>query len=108
MVGRIFRVIFSSKSRRRQQQIFDFEQKSAGTKHARRVQREIAKAARKLENLPESKPLLPDTEDEEKEYRYAKAFSYKIIFTVLKKVGEVFIITVRHDAEDPDDVRSDL
>ena len=37
-----------------------------------------------------------------------KAWSYKIIFTVLKKLGEVIIVTIRHDKEDPDNVLDDL
>lgn len=108
MVGKLFKVVFAKKAQRRQRQIFDFEESESGKKQARKVQREIIKQAKKLKKLPESKPYLPLTEEEPEEFRYTKAFSYKIIFTVLKKIGEVLVITVRHDREDPDDVLKDL
>ena len=108
MVGKIFRVLFTRKALRRRNQIIDFETKRVSKAHARKVDREIRNAARKLEDLPESRPILPDTEDEESSIRYTKAFSYKIIFTVFKKISEVVIITIRNDAEDSEDVLNDL
>ena len=107
MVGRIFRVVFTRKSQRRRQQITDFEKKAADAKKARKVQREIDKAAKKLEKTPDANPTYQVDEDGTR-YRYTKAFNYKVIFQVFKKVGEVLIITVRHDSEDPDIVDNDL
>jgi plasmid stabilization system protein ParE len=107
MVGRIFRVVFTRKSLRRRQQISDFEKEAADAKKARKVQREIDKAAKKLETTPDANPTYQVDEDGTR-YRYAKAFDYKVIFKVFKKVGEVLIVTVRHDAEDPDVVENDL
>jgi hypothetical protein len=51
---------------------------------------------------------LPDTEEIEPRIRYVKAFSYKVIFTVFKKVSEVVVLTVRNDAEDTEEVLRDL
>ncbi|MFK8164392.1 MAG: hypothetical protein AB8H12_18250 [Lewinella sp.] len=98
MAGRIFRVLFSGFARRRVRQIHNFEEQVNGNKRASAVQKEILKQAAELENLPGSNPPYLDAEDDEVHYR--KAFSYKIIFQVLKKAGEVFILTIRNDAED--------
>ena len=108
MVGKIFKVIFTSKARRRRQQIIDFETRRVSKAHARKVDREIRKSARKLKELPESHPPLADTEEIEPRIRYIKAFSYKVIFTVFKKVSEVVVLTIRNDAEDSDDVLNDV
>ena len=107
MVGQIFRVLFSRKAQRRRQQITDFETESANARKARKVQREIDKAAKKLEKLPEANPIYQKDEDGTT-YRYTKAFSYKVIFKVFEKAKEVFVLTVRSDAEDPDTVERDL
>ena len=107
MVGGVFRVLFSRKAQRRRQQITDFETQSADARKARKVQRKIAAAAKKLEQLPAANPIYQRDEDGTT-YRYTKAFSYKLIFRVFEKAKEVFIITVRHDAEDPDVVNNDL
>jgi plasmid stabilization system protein ParE len=100
MVGKVFKVVFAKKAERRRQSIIDFESRRVSPGHARRVDREIRKSARKLKGLPESHPVLPGTEDMRPRVRYTKAFSYKIIFTVFKKLREVVVLTIRHDAED--------
>jgi mRNA-degrading endonuclease RelE of RelBE toxin-antitoxin system len=107
MVGRIFRVLFTNNAQRRRGIIDDFETKKSGKRTAAKVQRAIDEAADRLEKLPEANPgyLL----DEEKTgYNYNKAFGYKLIFKVFKKLGEVLIITIRHDNENPDEVNRDL
>jgi len=108
MLGRLFRVIFSRKAQRRLNQITDYQEDNVSATNARKVAREIRAAARKLERSPQACPILPGTEDEPEEIRYTKAWSYKIVFAVLKKVSEVIIVTIRHDKEDPDDVLDDL
>lgn len=64
--------------------------------------------ARALEKNPESRSLMPGTENREEEIRYTKAWSYKIIFEVLSLKYIVRILTVRHDKEDPDKILDDL
>lgn len=106
MVGRILRVLFSGLARRRVRQIHDFEEQVNGDERADAVQQEILKQAAELENLPASNPPYLYAEDEDVHYR--KAFSYKIIFRVLKKAGEVFILTIRNDAEEPGKIKDEL
>lgn len=106
MVGRIFKVIFSAFARRRMRQIQNFEEEVNGKKRADEVRHEILKQAAALDNLPASNPTYPDADDPDVHYR--KAFSYKIIFRVLKKAGEAFILTIRNDAEDPNKIQDEL
>lgn len=107
MVGQVFRVLFSRRAQRRRRQITDFETRSADAHKARKVQRKIDAAAKKLEKLPEANPVYQRDEDGTI-YRYTKAFQYKLIFKVFEEAKEVFIVTVRHDAEDPDIVDNDV
>jgi|AntRauTorckE5430_2_1112549.scaffolds.fasta_scaffold03999_4 plasmid stabilization system protein ParE len=108
MLGQLFRVIFSRKAQRRLNQINDYQEENVSVSNARKVSGEIRNAARKLERSPQAYPILPGTGDESEEIRYTKAWSYKLIFTVFKKLGEVVVVTIRHDKEDPDDVLDDL
>lgn len=107
MVGKIFRVIFTRYAQRRRQQINDFEEKLNGKRYARKVQRAIDKESQKLEKLPEAHPTYED-HDSDYEVKYTKALDYKILFRVLKKVGEVIILTIRNDAEDPDKIKDEV
>ncbi len=99
MVGKIFRVLFSGFARRRVRQIHDFEERVNGKKRAGAVRREILKQAAELEKLPSSNP--PYLDGNGQDIRYRKAFRYKIIFRVSNQSGEVIILTIRNDAEDP-------
>lgn len=108
MVGKLFRVIFSPKSRQRLREISDYHKKNASPAVAKKIRRGIISSARKLEKLPESKPKLPGTEDLDYTVRYTKKWSYKVIFRVLKMDKIVRILTIRHDKEDPEDIRKDL
>ena len=85
MVGKVFKVIFSAKARRRLNQIANYLEEITSKTVARRVRNDILDAADKLKNLPESKPILPDTEDIPFEVRYAKSYSYKLIFRVERR-----------------------
>jgi len=107
MAGKIFRVIFTWYAQRRRQQINDFEENLNGKRYARKVQRTIDEASRKLEKLPEAHPIYED-HDSDYEVRYTKALDYKILFRILKKVGEVIILTIRNDAEYPDKIRDEV
>jgi len=107
MVRKVFRVIFTRYAQRRRQQIFDFEKNLNGKHYAREVQRAIDKESQKLQNLPEAHPTYLN-HDSNYEIKYTKALDYKIMFQVLKKVGEVIILTIRNDAEDPDKIRDEV
>ena len=107
MVGQVFRVLFSRKAQRRRRKITEFETRLADKRKARKVQHEIDAAAKKLEKLPNSNPIYQKDKDGTV-YRYAKAYSYKLIFKVFEQAKEVFIITVRHDKEDSSIIGNDL
>ncbi|MEM8584908.1 MAG: type II toxin-antitoxin system RelE/ParE family toxin [Bacteroidota bacterium] len=107
MVGQIYRVLFSHKAQRRRQQINVFETQLGGANKARKVQREIDKTAKKLEKLPKATSIY-QTDKDGTVYRYTKAYKYKVIFKIFEKAKDVFIVTVRHDREDPDVVDNDL
>jgi len=106
MVGKVFRVLFSGFARRRVRQIHSFEEGINSKKRADDVRKEILKQASELDRLPGSNPTYLDADD--KDVHYRKAFSYKIIFRVLKKAGEVFILTIRNDAEDSEKIKDEL
>lgn len=108
MVGKIFRVLFSSKSRDQLKDITDYHRRNASASVATKTRKAIREEAQKLEKLPSSRPIYPGTEDMDGEIRYAKKWSYKIIFEVFSPKKLVQILTIRHDAEDPDDILDDL
>lgn len=57
MLGKLFRVIFSRKAQRRLNQITDYHEESVSTHNARKLSREVRKAARKLERSPQACPI---------------------------------------------------
>lgn len=105
---KLFKVIFSGKARQRLNEISDRYEKKASPSVARKIRNGIVDQAQKLERFPESKPILPGTEDYDPPVRYTKGWRYKIIFSVFKKKSQVSITTIRHDKEDPKDVLKDL
>ena len=107
MVGKLFRIILTGYAHRRRRQIHTFEEKVNGKRRARQVEREINKQAAKLEKSPEANPPYLD-HNEDFEVRYRRAFDYKVIFRVFKKAGEVLILTIRNDAEDPSKIKDEL
>ena len=106
MVRTVFRVIFSGFARRRMRQIHDFEENVNDKRRASTIGSEILKQAAELQKLPDANPNYLDADDTD--IRYRKAFSYKIIFRVLRKTGEVLILTVRNDAENPSKIKEEL
>ena len=108
MVGKVFKVVFSRLASKRLRERSDFYRENASPAVAAKVRKGIRDEAAKLEKLPESKPIVPGTEDAEHTIRYTKKWSYKIIFRVLNPMNIVRILTIRHDAEDPDEVLEDL
>ena len=107
MVGQRFQIVFSQKAKRRLQSIFDFEELAFGTKKAQRVFDKIDSAIDSLSQLPASRPIYIRSVDETI-YRYVKGYDYKVIFQVYEQSLEVLIVTIRHDAEDPEIIRQDL
>jgi len=108
MVGKLFRVIFSSTAKRRLQDISNHYTSTASPAVGQKIRHGVVNEAKKLEKLPESNPILPNTEDINFEVRYAKAWSYKIIFRVFNPLNIVRILTTRHHKEAPEEVKKDL
>ncbi len=108
MVGQIFRILFSRKSRNRLKEISDYHQRTSSPLVAGKVARGLKDEAQKLERLPSSRPTYPGSEELGGEVRYAKKWSYKIIFEILNPEKLVRILTIRHDAEDPEDIMDEL
>ena len=107
MVGKVFRVLFARNAQRRRKIIDDFETRKSGKQRATKVQQAIDEAADRLEKLPKANPhYLID--GKKSGYRYSKALGYKVIFKIFPKVGDVLIITIRHDNEDPGEVEKDI
>jgi len=73
-----------------------------------KVRKGILDQAEGLQKLPESKPILQGIEGLEYEVRYAKAWSYKIIFRIFHPTNTVRILAIRHDKEDPENMISKL
>lgn len=107
MVGKVFRVLFTRLAQNRRRQIYDFEEGVNGVKYAQKVQQAIDDKAKGLEQLPDANPPYLD-HDSDYEVRYTKALDYKILFRVLKKVGDVIILTIRNDAEDPSKIKDEV
>ena len=57
--------------------------------------------------LPDAHPNYLD-QDSDYTVKYTKALDYKILFHVIKKVGNVIILTIRNDAEDPDKIKGEV
>lgn len=108
MIGKLFKVIFTRRAVRDLNRIQDYHSKEVSATNGRKARKGILGASRKLTKLPASKPVFPGSEDNQPQIRYTKFWSYKIIFTILKKAGEVVILMIRHDKENPDDIRNDL
>jgi len=98
---KLFKVILSRNARKRLATIFGYYKKTASKSTAHKVHDEILDTAESLERFPESKPILPGTENDEYPKRYVKAWSFKIIFTIFKKKKQVNVIDIYHDKQDP-------
>lgn len=102
MVGKLFRVVFSRNARQRLSQINDYYEENASPRVAKKVRDGLVNEARSLRKLPASKPLLPTSKKVDPPYRYAKKWSFKIIFQIFKKDDTVSVVDFMHDKEDPD------
>jgi len=68
---------------------------------AKKIREGLVAEARSLEKLPASRPLLPTEKKASPPYRYAKKWSFKIIFQIFKKKDQVSVIDFMHDKESP-------
>ena len=108
MMGKLYRVLFSSRARRDLDRLSSEHTDRISPENGRRLRKGITQTARKLRRDPATKPMLADTEDHPMEIRYAKFWSYKIIFVLFRKAGEVLLLMIRHDKQDHDETLDQL
>ena len=108
MVGKLFKVLFTRKAHRKLDQITGYYEKEVSVSVANKIRKKILDSSEELEKLPESKPILEGTENFTPKVRYAKGWSFKIIFSVFKKREEVTVLDIRHDKENPKDIIDEL
>ena len=76
MVGKLLRVVFSKKAIERTREISDYYTRTASPSVAKKFRTGIKNEVRKLEELPSSKPKLPQAKDIDAEIRYTRAWSF--------------------------------
>ncbi|MEN0006165.1 MAG: type II toxin-antitoxin system RelE/ParE family toxin [Bacteroidota bacterium] len=108
MVGKLFKIIFSKKANQQLREISNYHTRADSPATGQKIRRGIVDQTKTLRRFPNSKPLLPDSEDLEYEARYTKAWSYKIIFRVFDPTRIVRILSIRHDKENPKEIEKDL
>ncbi|WP_420461336.1 type II toxin-antitoxin system RelE/ParE family toxin [Neolewinella sp.] len=101
MTDRLFEIVFTQYAELKLEEIEAYYETNISLLASERVVDRIIKSASKLDKLPESRPLLPDTGDLPFKVRYIKSKNYKIIFRVELDSDTVRILTISHDAEDP-------
>ena len=99
---KLFKVVLSENARKRLAEIFSYYKHHASQSTALKVHNRLLDAAQSLERFPESKPILPGTENDKYPKRYSKAWSFKIIFTIFQKKRQVNVIDIYHDKQDPE------
>ena len=102
MVGKLFRVVFTKDAQKSLKKISDYYKRNASSTVAKKVRKGLVDEGKKLETLPASRPLLPIKKEVTPPYRYAKKWSFKIIFQIFKKQDTVRVIDFLHDKENPD------
>jgi plasmid stabilization system protein ParE len=107
MVGKTYKVLFTRLAHRRRKEIYHFELSLNGQAYARRVQKAIGEASKKLETFPQAFPNYT-YHDTDFEIKYTKALDYKILFRVMKDSSEVIILSIRNDAENPEKIKTEL
>ena len=108
MIDRTFTVVFSTFAGNRIAQIAAYVEEIASVQQADRIVNELLDAAEKLSFLPESKPILPNTAHLPFVVRYTKSRSYKLIFRVELTSDTVRVLSIAHDAEDPERIIDEL
>jgi len=107
MVGKLYRVIISRLARERLKDISEYLTEKESADIARKVRSGLLKAAKDLEKTPEIQPLLslPGTEDKDPPYRYARKWSYKIIFRIFEPKDEVRVLDFFHSKQSQDKLK---
>ncbi|MBL7790789.1 MAG: type II toxin-antitoxin system RelE/ParE family toxin [Saprospiraceae bacterium] len=105
MVKKQYYVVVSMLAFQRLKEISDYLKTNVSAETARKVRNELLNTAKELEFHPEKHPLLPGTVDKDHPYRYAKKWSYKIIFRIIEPKDEVWVLDFFHTKQNPEKLK---
>lgn len=105
MVNKLYKIIISRLARQRLKDISDYLTENASPETARKVRNGLLQTAKDLEKMPESHPILPGAEDKDPPYRFAKKWSYKVIFRIFEPKDEVRVLDFFHSKQNPEKLK---
>ena len=98
----MYRVIVSNPAQKRLKEIYDYLIENSSEPTANKVLRSLLETAKSLEKMPQRRSILPGTETLNPPYRYAKKWSYKIIFRIIEPKKEVRVLDFFHKKQNPE------
>ena len=105
MVDAKYRVIVSNPAQKRLRAIFTYLNENSSTETAQKVRKSLLETAKSLEKMPQRRSVLPGAEDMNSPYRYAKKWSYKIVFKIVELKKEVRVLDFFHEKQNPDKLK---
>ena len=97
----MYRVIVSNPAQKRLKEIYDYLTENSSDTTAKKVRRSLLETSKSLEKMPQRRSILPGTENLNPPYRYAKKWSYKIIFRIIEPKKEVRVLDFFHEKQNP-------
>ena len=97
----MYRVIVSNPAQKRLKEIYDYLTENSSDTTAKKVRRSLLETTKSLEKMPQRRSILPGTENLNPPYRYAKKWSYKIIFRIIEPKKEVRVLDFFHEKQNP-------
>lgn len=101
----MYRVVVSKPAQKRLREIYDYLIENRDDSTAKKVRSSLLQTAKSLEKMPQRRSILPGTENLTPPYRYAKKWSYKIIFRVIEAKKEVRVLDFFHEKQNPQKLR---
>ena len=105
MVDVSYRVIVSTPAQKRLKAIFTYLSENSSLEMAQKVSKSLLETAKSLEKMPQRRSILSGTEDVKPPYRYAKKWSYKIVFKIIETKKEVRVLDFFHEKQNPDKLK---
>jgi plasmid stabilization system protein ParE len=99
---KVYRVIVSAPAQRRLKEIFDYLLENVSIETAKKVRTSLLDTSKSLEKFPQRRSILAGAEDMASPYRYAKKWSYKIIFRINEDKNEVRVLDFFHEKQNPE------
>ena len=97
----MYRVIVSNPAQKRLKEIYDYLTVNSSDTTAKKVRRSLLETAKSPEKMPQRRSVLPGTESLTPPYRYAKKWSYKVIFRIIEPKKEVRVLDFFHEKQNP-------